>query len=764
MCLYFCRGRNFIAFTNEQRGLKVKASLYGSFKKKITLLFVIAVISGSCLAQVVSKIDSLTRILSTQKEDSNKVKTLNALSRQLWQKASYAEARKNADDALALATIIKFNTGKVTAYFNIALIYVLQSNYPEALKNHLAGLSLSEGIGYKKGMADAYNGIAGVYWNQGNYPEALKNLFTSLRLEEEAGNQQGVANLYNNIGLIYSDQGNYPEALKNIYASLKIKEKIGDKRGMASAFYNLGLIYIGQGNFPEAIKNNIASLRLKEELGDKMGIAAAYNNIGSIYDRQNNYPEAMKNHLLSLKLREEIGDKKGMGYSYNNIGYIFAKQNNYSAALNNHLTALKIRKEIGDNKGMADSYTNIGETYMGLKNYPEAKQFFMDGLSLSKKIGAKEIIKKDYEGLARLDSITGNWEEAYQSTRLFTLYRDSLLNEDNSKKIVQTQLQYEFTKKEDSLNYRQALTNEQLKQQSLLNLQQQQALLIKEKMYSLMASEKKLQDLEIEKNQAVYAIQKGEVDKKQGQVLILNKEKALQALQLKKQKQLKNYLFLVLGLFGILSFFIYKNYSARQKLKLQTLRNKIASDLHDDVGSTLSSISIFSQLVQQQSKEVIPMLETIEESSRKMLDAMADIVWTINPENDHFDKIILRMRSFAYEMLGAKKIDFEFIADEEVARMKLLMDVRKNLYLIFKEATNNMVKYSGADKALFSIKGGKSNLSMLIQDNGKGFDTNQPTEGNGLKNMKKRAVEIGAQLTIASFPGKGTTVQLSVTV
>jgi signal transduction histidine kinase len=182
------------------------------------------------------------------------------------------------------------------------------------------------------------------------------------------------------------------------------------------------------------------------------------------------------------------------------------------------------------------------------------------------------------------------------------------------------------------------------------------------------------------------------------------------------------------------------------------------------VGSTLSSISIFSQMAQQQSKEVIPMLETIEESSRKMLDAMADIVWTINPENDQFEKIILRMRSFAYELLGVSKIDFEFIADEDVAKIKLPMNVRKNLYLIFKEATNNMVKYSGADKAVFMITEEKNKLTMLIHDNGKGFDSGQSKEGNGLKNMKRRADEIRAQFKIDSYPGKGTSVQLSIAV
>src|SRR5690606_1940836 len=108
-----------------------------------------------------------------------------------------------------------------------------------------------------------------------------------------------------------------------------------------------------------------------------------------------------------------------------------------------------------------------------------------------------------------------------------------------------------------------------------------------------------------------------------------------------------------------LSLVGYNNFKTRQQLKLQTLRNKIASDLHDDVGSTLSSIHIFSEMARNQSKEVLPMLDTISESSKKMMDAMADIVWTINPENDNFEKIMDRMRSFAYELLLARKIDFE---------------------------------------------------------------------------------------------------------
>jgi signal transduction histidine kinase len=257
-------------------------------------------------------------------------------------------------------------------------------------------------------------------------------------------------------------------------------------------------------------------------------------------------------------------------------------------------------------------------------------------------------------------------------------------------------------------------------------------------------------------------MQKAETDQSQSQIALLNKDDVIQKLEIKKQKLLKNYFLSGLFLFSILAFFIYNHYITRQKLKLQALRIKIASDLHDDVGGTLSSISIFAEMAKQQSKEVIPMLDTIGESSRNMLDAMADIVWTINPENDQFAKIILRMRGFAYDLLGAKKIDFEFLADEELAKIKLPMEVRKNLYLIFKEATNNMVKYSHADRAVFSVNGDNNNLVMMIRDNGLGFDMSQTSAGNGLTNMKRRAEEMGGKLNIESRPGEGTTIYLNI--
>ena len=150
----------------------------------------------------------------------------------------------------------------------------------------------------------------------------------------------------------------------------------------------------------------------------------------------------------------------------------------------------------------------------------------------------------------------------------------------------------------------------------------------------------------------------------------------------------------------------------------------------------------------------------IGESSRKIIESLSDIVWSINPENDHFDKIILRMRSTSYNLMRAKKIDFTFRADEKLNELKLSMEARRNFYLIFKEALSNLVKYSNANRASVLLMHDGKQVTCIIHDDGIGFDTSEKYNGNGLINMKRRAKEINAQLHIESSTGNGTSIEL----
>ena len=200
----------------------------------------------------------------------------------------------------------------------------------------------------------------------------------------------------------------------------------------------------------------------------------------------------------------------------------------------------------------------------------------------------------------------------------------------------------------------------------------------------------------------------------------------------------------------------------REVVHLQMMRNNIASDLHDDIGSTLNSISILSEVAKQQAGAPLPALDEVGESSRKIIEAMGDIVWTINPENDNFEKIIVRMRSFAYQLLKGKRIEFKFQVEGDFSKLTLPMQVRKNFYLIFKEATTNITKYSHATHVNFSVTRDNALICLRIRDNGVGFDIHQIESGNGIKNMQRRAKEINAALIIETEVGSGTSIQVNL--
>jgi len=220
---------------------------------------------------------------------------------------------------------------------------------------------------------------------------------------------------------------------------------------------------------------------------------------------------------------------------------------------------------------------------------------------------------------------------------------------------------------------------------------------------------------------------------------------------------------LCLIVLGIILYSVY-HYRMQKFREILRIRNKIASDLHDDLGATLSSISIMSELVNQQIKDHSPqsssLLEKIGISSRNMIESVNDMVWAINPKNDSFENIIKRMRTFGSEILAAKDIAFHFDFDRNLLQSKLKMDMRRDFYLVFKEAVNNVAKYSGAANAFVMIWNRDNNLKMTIRDDGNGFDLSSVRPGNGLLNMQQRAEGMKAFFNVESIPGKGTTIEL----
>ncbi|ULQ58008.1 histidine kinase [Flavihumibacter rivuli] len=201
-------------------------------------------------------------------------------------------------------------------------------------------------------------------------------------------------------------------------------------------------------------------------------------------------------------------------------------------------------------------------------------------------------------------------------------------------------------------------------------------------------------------------------------------------------------------------------------LAVEKVRTRVARDLHDDMGSTLSTINILSEMakmkIEKDPKATKEYIEKISDNSSRMMEAMDDIVWSINPMNDNIQRITARMREFAATVLEPKDIEYEFHVDDAVMDLTLDMESRRDLFLVFKEAVNNLAKYSDATHAAIRIfiKSGK--LHMDIRDDGKGFDVATADSGNGLTNMRKRTEMMKGILRIMSGNGKGTEINLEL--
>ncbi len=212
---------------------------------------------------------------------------------------------------------------------------------------------------------------------------------------------------------------------------------------------------------------------------------------------------------------------------------------------------------------------------------------------------------------------------------------------------------------------------------------------------------------------------------------------------------------------------VINQYAQNQKIQLQLegMRDKIANDLHDDVGSTLSSIVLYGQVAlksdQEKSKSVI---EKIINSSQRMMESMSDIVWAIHSRNDAWVNLISRMKETASERLGMTGIRFTLNHDEAIEQIRFNMEARRNILLLFKEALHNAAKYSDAGSINCDLCIEGAMLLLTVQDDGKGFHPEQAIKGNGLESMKSRSQELKGTFKIESSPGKGTRITFQLPV
>jgi signal transduction histidine kinase len=194
-------------------------------------------------------------------------------------------------------------------------------------------------------------------------------------------------------------------------------------------------------------------------------------------------------------------------------------------------------------------------------------------------------------------------------------------------------------------------------------------------------------------------------------------------------------------------------------------RMRIARDMHDDLGGSLTQIAILSDMARRDlaSPEAAEHVRKIAESARKTTQTLEEIVWAVHPENDTLDHLANYLCQFAEEFFRPTGVRCRVDIPAMVPPHMLSAEARHNLFLIVKESMNNALKYSGASEIWLRLGVTESSFSISIEDNGRGFDVEKnATSGNGMKNLKKRALDMGGRLNLTSKPGQGTRISVTV--
>ncbi len=230
----------------------------------------------------------------------------------------------------------------------------------------------------------------------------------------------------------------------------------------------------------------------------------------------------------------------------------------------------------------------------------------------------------------------------------------------------------------------------------------------------------------------------------------------------------KRWWFILLEFIVVASVIIvFEQIRVRRLLEIERIRARIATDLHDDIGSGLTHIGLLSEITLKKmakaegdlsKNEIQDAVLRMGEAARELSQAMSDVVWSINPRHDSVAALQHRLAAFAYDVCLAKGIKLTLDVDQELAAKSLDPEKRQNLLLIAKEAVHNAAKYSESPSMTVTLVRQKSNIVLRVTDEGRGFDAKNPREGNGLYNMRARAEKLGGRCEIVSRTGEGAQV------
>lgn len=590
-------------------------------------------------------------------------------------------------------------------------------NFDKALFYGKAELQLAEILKDSAAIALAYSDIGNTYTRVNNLKEALSYHLKSYALRDKLGLKAKAAGSISNIAIIYKQLGNYKEALAYMYRSLKIYEDAGDEQKQATILGNIANVYLNYDKYKDAKENYKKVIGFAKKNNSKALFASGYSGLMKYYYQLKEYDGALKYGLLTANYLKDLDIKADLAGAENTIGQIYYQKANYSLAMKYYNRSLEFRVFMKDKLGIASCYKNIGACYAELKDFAKAEKYLNESIMLFKELNSKDYLREAYDMLGDVYEAKDDYVNSLKFYKESIAMKDSIYNKQTADKINELQIAYQ--------------------------------------------TEKKMQQIEL-----------------------LNKENKIQKLTLLKRNVylgLAVVLLIVTLLFGYL---LYRSIKLKQEARLQSEviiqqdlatksvlnaeeneRKRISGELHDGLGQMFSAVKMnLSALTED--------VDFKSTHSREMFDKTLKLV----------DESCKEIRSISHQMApnvllksGLTTAVRDFINKIDARKLKINLETfglqqrldqntETVLYRVIQETVNNVIKHSGANALDIQLTKDEEGINVMIEDNGKGFDTAnlEKFEGIGLKNIRSRVEYLKGMVDFSSNLGSGTLVAIHI--
>lgn len=682
----------------------------------LTLCFTV-----SSFSQLQKKIDSLYEVYEKADDPLKKHTVFYDIGR-LYVGVNLDSATSILSQTIAEAKQFKNDSLILKSQLGMALALSRMSKNDSARYYYSASEQILKDFQHSELQKTLYINRGILFFYERKYDQAGDEFQRALDVALAENHYEDIGRCYNNIALCRAYVGKYEEALQMHIKSAELAEKLGNKLGLAQSYNNIGLVYSDLGDNKKAEEYLIKSLEIKKTEGSNVDIIGSYINLGNTTRKigvetknKETLTRARDYYNKGLELSKEINYVRGRNNIYVSLAVIETTLENYDKGIELGKKAVAYSLENKDTRSELNARINLGDAYRFKKQYILAEKELLKALDVTRESNNLNYEKETVLLLSKLYEGKGSYRKAYDFHKLYSQLNDSIASTDVQNKVNELETKYQTTKKEKEIaEQKQALLDKELQLQN-------------RNLYILLVSSALLILMIVS-----FSFYKRQQFKRQ---------------QLQKELDLKDALAKI-----------------KTQNKLQEQRLEISRDLHDNIGSQLtfiiSSIDNLKYVSKDINEKLKGKLANISSFTFDTIHQLRDTIWAMNKNEITLEEFYGRILSYI-EKIKEVKPDLQFNTENTISERFVFSSVEgMNLFRVIQESINNSIKHANAKNIDLSLSQEGKDLSIIIKDDGKGFDLNTVEVGNGLSNIESRISSIKGTVSIESTVNEGTIISI----